>query len=179
MSLGGHALAIEIRNRISLQIRDWHDLASSAWQSGPSHPAWATIGLRPIARACASGLRRQKGAAEIPMPCIAEPSRARILKRFVLQSAGRDSSVFPVLQQERNIGRNKMCHGAALPDMSMEPEPSGHRIYHPVTPPLKLPIGWGPTRATHESDSLTDTQGYPPAEQGQEQGSHSQNRWYT
>jgi hypothetical protein len=81
------------------------------------------------------------------MPCIAPDACSRILERLELQAGGGQTNNAAIFDQAFAIARDKVCHGATLPNMAMEPEPSIHRVDHPLASKCKLTIGTTVERA--------------------------------
>jgi len=54
---------------------------------------------------------------------------------------GRNANGPPVREKSLTIGRDKMRQSPALPDVTMQPETSVHRVDHPFSTRMELPEG--------------------------------------
>ena len=66
------------------------------------------------------------------MPRFAPQTGARILERLELKLRFGKSHATPVGKQPFAIGGDEMRHGAAEPDVAVEPETAVHRVDHSV-----------------------------------------------
>ena len=101
--------------------------------------------MRPEIVSCA---RRKPGADEIPVPRVAANAVAGISQWLVLQAVRVEPDAETVRNEEVAIARDEVRHGAAPPDVAVQPETSGHRVHHPVAPPLELEPAYGTTGRT-------------------------------
>lgn len=66
------------------------------------------------------------------MPRIASLARTWILERLVLEPFGGESDLASILQQQIPVGRDQVRHGSAVPDVPVQPQPTGHGVNHPL-----------------------------------------------
>lgn len=64
------------------------------------------------------------------MPGIPSFAGAWILERLELQPLWRKTGVAAVSEQSLSIGRDEVRHWAALPGVSVQPEPAAHGVDH-------------------------------------------------
>ena len=74
------------------------------------------------------------------MPGVATDAGAWVLERLVLQAPHGETDGASVLEEPLAIRGNEMRHALATPDMPVQPEPSVHRVNHPVSAPLELEV---------------------------------------
>ena len=108
--------------------------------------------------------RRQRRSPKIPVPRGTSYGRARVFERFVLESMRRNAKRCAIGQQSRSIRTDQMHHLASLPDMTVEPQSTVHRVYHPIVPPQKLAraryaIEFAQSRQTSRSDRIINNPG--------------------
>jgi hypothetical protein len=75
------------------------------------------------------------------MPRLTTLSGAWIFQRLELEAGGRQPYGTSVRQQSLSVGGDEMRHGAPVPDVAVQPEPTVHRVNHPIATPDELPIG--------------------------------------
>ena len=83
------------------------------------------------------------------MPGVAANPRPRILERLELKPTFRQPDGASILDQALSVGRNEMRHAVPLPQVTMEPEPTIHRVDHSVATLLELEIGYGVRQPIH------------------------------
>lgn len=72
------------------------------------------------------------------MPCVTALARSRILERLELQVVGREAGVRCVGEQLVLVCGHQMRHRAPLPDVTVQPQSTVHRVDHPIAPAREL-----------------------------------------
>jgi hypothetical protein len=75
------------------------------------------------------------------MPGVAPLAGTRVLERLVLKARRREADALAVREQALSVGRDKVRHLPAVPDVAVEPQPAVHREDHPVAPRGELAVG--------------------------------------
>jgi hypothetical protein len=86
---------------------------------------------------------RKPLADEIPVPCVAANSSPWILQWFELQSTFRQPDHSSVFDQALPICRDEVRHSVPLPHVTVEPQPTIHRVDHSIATLFELDIGYG------------------------------------
>jgi len=68
------------------------------------------------------------------MPCVASDAGARILQRLELQTLRSNADHGTVPEQKRLICRDEVGERPPFPDVPVKPEPTVHRVDHPIAP---------------------------------------------
>lgn len=79
------------------------------------------------------------------MPGITSNAGSRILQRLELQSRFRQAHRAPVLDEALPICGHEMGHPVPLPHVTVKPEPTIHRVDHPIPTLRELDVvdgGW-------------------------------------
>ena len=79
------------------------------------------------------------------MPCLAVRAGSGILERLVLQASFGQADAASVCEESLAIGGDEMRHRTPFPDVAVQPQAAIHRMQHPVSSLLELPIqdrGW-------------------------------------
>lgn len=91
----------------------------------------------------------QPFADKIPVPCVAADSCSRILERLELKPAFRQPGDPSVFEQALSVSRNEMRHSVPLPHMTVEPEPTIHRVDHSLATLRELDIDYNVWQPIH------------------------------
>lgn len=83
---------------------------------------------------------RQPDPHEIPMPCVAALAGAGVLEWFELEAAFRQPDGVAVFHEARSVRRHEVRHLLSLPHMTVEPEPTVHRVDHSIATRRELQI---------------------------------------
>lgn len=95
--------------------------------------------------------RREPPSDQIPVPGIPTDAGAWVLERLELKAIVRQTDRSSVGEQSLSICRHEVRHFAPLPHVTVEPEPTVHRVDHSIATPRKLDIvyrGWRPIHST-------------------------------
>jgi len=74
------------------------------------------------------------------MPCVAPEARPWILKGLELQSFRRQANRASICKESLPIGRHQVCHGVALPSVTVKPEAAVHGEDHPISSMPELAV---------------------------------------
>ena len=74
------------------------------------------------------------------MPCVASKARPWILEGLELQSLCRQANRAPICEESLSIGRHQVCHGVALPSVTVQPEAAVHGEDHPISSMVELAV---------------------------------------
>jgi hypothetical protein len=86
------------------------------------------------------------------MPGITADARSRILQRLELKPGFRQTHRPSVLDQALSVCRHEMGHPVPLPHVTVEPQPTIHRVDHPITTLRELEVvsgGWQSIHSRH------------------------------
>jgi hypothetical protein len=95
---------------------------------------WATDHAR---RALFRGKERTH---QVPMPRGTANPGSGVLERLELQSRFRQTDTLTVGEEASSIGRDQVRHRPTPPYVAMQPEPTVHRVDHPITTLVELPV---------------------------------------
>jgi hypothetical protein len=77
------------------------------------------------------------------MPGVAADASPRVLEWLELQAAFWQTYRASVLKQALAVSRHEVRHLAPIPHMPVEPEPTVHRVDHPITTLRELDVVYG------------------------------------
>ena len=75
------------------------------------------------------------------MPCVAAFAGAWVLEGFVLESPLGEPNVGSVGEELLLVRRDEMRHRAPLPEMTVQPQATVHRVQHSLAPVRELAPG--------------------------------------
>ena len=75
------------------------------------------------------------------MPRVAACTRTRILQRLELESPCCDANASTIGEESHSVRGDEMGHWPTLPDVTVQPEATIHRVNHPLPAALELAIG--------------------------------------
>ena len=85
------------------------------------------------------------------MPGVPANAGARILERLVLQAGLWQAYRASVIKEALAVGRHEVRHLAPLPHVTVEPEPSVHRVDHPLATLRELDGVYGAWWSIHSA----------------------------
>src|ERR1700730_2253422 len=91
-----------------------------------------------VPQECASPARWKPGPNQVPVPCVATPTTARVAKGFVLQPFGVQAHGKSEDDELVTVTRYQMRHWSSEPHMAMQPKTAGHCMPQPVAAARKL-----------------------------------------
>lgn len=97
-------------------------------------------------------LWREPLADQIPVPGITPDARSWILQRLELKPGFWQTYRASVLNQALSVRRHEMGHLVPLPHVTVEPQPTIHRVDHPITTLRELDVvcgGWQSIHSRH------------------------------
>src|SRR5687767_11187542 len=110
----------------------------------PSSPRVSTLAF----------LWREPFANQIPVPCIAPYVGSRVLQWLELESVFRQPHRTSVFDEPFSIRGHEVRHLVPLPHVTMEPQPTIHRVDHPFPTLFELDVinrWWQSVHVRHEA----------------------------